>query len=368
MTSGQRRLAILVAGVLVAHAIALEGVVRLQLAPILLKPLPAPVFTRLLTPKAPPEPPAAPLPATPPAKPAPRKDAMQAAPSTALAPTLTETVSAAPPAPPAPPAPAPEFPADQAVAAAPAPPVPVPPAPDAAASADAQAAAPTAPPAPSPDAGEYLQSWPADTRLSFRVDGQYRGGELHGKASVLWQRQGSRYQNRIEIDMLLAGMTLTSQGEVTTGGLLPQVYEEARRSKPRTVRIGEREILFADGNVVRRPDGVQDTASQFVELSWRFASGREKLEVGRAISFWMARPNALDLWTYDIVGRESIQTSRLGVVEAFHLKPRPIANPRGNITAEMWFAPSLHYLPVRIRVNMGDDAHLELNVERIEQQ
>jgi hypothetical protein len=82
----------------------------------------------------------------------------------------------------------------------------------------------------------------------------------------------------------------------------------------------------------------------------------------------MARPGALDLWTYDVVGRAMMQTERLGEVEAFHLKPRPIENPRGNITAEMWFAPSLHYLPVRIRVNMGEEAHVDLIVERIEQQ
>jgi hypothetical protein len=33
----------------------------------------------------------------------------------------------------------------------------------------------------------------------------------------------------------------------------------------------------------------------------------------------------------------------------------------------MWFAPSLQYLPVRIRVNMGTEAWIELTVEKIEQ-
>ena len=116
-----------------------------------------------------------------------------------------------------------------------------------------------------------------------------------------------------------------------------------------------------------RPPGVQDTASQFVELSHRFASGKDVLEVGRNVSFWMARPGAVDLWTYDIVGKEMLQSADLGSFEAFHLKPRPIANPRGNITAEMWFAPSLQYLPVRIRVSMGSEAHVDLLVDKIEQ-
>jgi hypothetical protein len=80
----------------------------------------------------------------------------------------------------------------------------------------------------------------------------------------------------------------------------------------------------------------------------------------------MARPGAVDLWTYDIVGKDLLQSPEFGAFEAFHLKPRPIANPRGNITAEMWFAPTLQYLPARIRVNMGD-AYVDLMVVKIEQ-
>ena len=98
-----------------------------------------------------------------------------------------------------------------------------------------------------------------------------------------------------------------------------------------------------------------------------FASGQQPLAVGEAVRFWMARPGAVDEWIYDVVERVPLQTPTLGVLEAFHLKPRPIANPRGNITAEMWFAPALQYLPVRIRINQGSEIHLDLLVDRIEQ-
>jgi hypothetical protein len=133
------------------------------------------------------------------------------------------------------------------------------------------------------------------------------------------------------------------------------------------VRLGEETIALDNGERVARPDGVQDTASQFVELSHRFATGREKLEVGHSVSLWLVRPGGLDLWTYDIVGREILKTAQLGEIEAYHLKPRPLARPRGNITAEMWFAPSLQFLPVRIRVTMGEEAQVDLLVNTIEQ-
>jgi hypothetical protein len=154
---------------------------------------------------------------------------------------------------------------------------------------------------------------------------------------------------------------------VTPQGLLPRAYEETRPGKRRAAQFGDETLQLENGKTAPRPPGLQDTASQFVELAHRFATGRQKLAVGEVVSFWLARPGAVDAWTYDVVGRELVQTPQLGAVEAFHLQPRPIANPRGNITVEMWFAPSLQYLPVRIKVLMGSEAYLDLVVDRIEQ-
>jgi hypothetical protein len=184
---------------------------------------------------------------------------------------------------------------------------------------------------------------------------------------VQWQREDARYQVRLDIDLGLFSQVLTSQGEVTPQGLLPQVYEEQRPGKRRSARIGEQAVTLDNGRTLPRPAGVQDTASQFVELSQRFATGQESLEVGRSVSLWLARPGGVDRWTYDIVEREMLKLPSVGEVEAFRLVPRPIDKPRGNFTAEMWFAPSLQYLPVRIRVRMGDEAWLDLLVEKIEQ-
>jgi hypothetical protein len=361
--------------------------------PALLRPLATPMFTRLLRPEAP-----AAVPAAPPEQQAvrarPRRSTITAVPKPAAsppkraasapvpAPSRPETETAAAPA-----AGTPSMSASQdtGVAVAPeidqSPAAPTAPASateaaaaNAAASASAAASESAAPsaaqPATAAGAGNVatLDSWPADTRLNYRLGGQFRNGELHGSARVQWQRQGDRYETRVDIDVtLLARLVLTSQGEVAVQGLLPRAYEELRRSGPRGIRLGDDTITLTDGRGVPRPAGVQDTASQFVELSHRFATGKDALEVGRSISFWMARPGGVDLWTYDVVNREILQTPQLGAVEAFHLKPRPIANPRGNITAEMWFAPTLQFLPVRILVTMGEGTYVDLMVEMIEQ-
>lgn len=219
--------------------------------------------------------------------------------------------------------------------------------------------APTAGPAPDP--------WPADTRLTYDLGGYYRG-DLHGKASVQWQREDARYQVQVTLDFgLLLNMVMTSQGEVTDNGLRPFAYEETVRGRRRTVRLDAHEITLNSGLKLPRPAQVQDTASQFVELSWRFQTGREQLEEGRSVSLWMARPGGADLWTYQIIGRETLYLGRLGEVEAFHLQPLPLANPRGKITADIWFAPTLQYLPVRIRISLGDAQFVDMLADRIEQ-
>jgi hypothetical protein len=219
------------------------------------------------------------------------------------------------------------------------------------------------------EASPPADSWPADTRVSYRLTGYYRG-DIYGSARVQWQREQSRYQIRLDLNLaLVLQIAMISQGDVTDAALLPSAYEERF--------LWEVRRLTFDGGYARLPDGrqlaqpgpqaLQDTASQFVELSHRFSSGRDRLQVGSQVQVWLARPQGVSLWTYDVVAEEILQTAELGPVPAFHLRPRPIANPAGVITAEIWFAPSLQYLPVRVRIALGDDNFVDLMVERIEQ-
>lgn len=220
---------------------------------------------------------------------------------------------------------------------------------------------------PPADLSDAQADWPVDTRLSYSVKGYYRG-DFYGWGQVQWQRSDGRYQ--VQVDMRLALLftgTLISQGELTVNGLQPRVYEERGMGRVRRLALDGATVTLNDGSQTPQPPGVQDTASQFVELTHRFATGRQALVVGAEVPVWLARPREMMLWTYDVVALETLQLPELGEVPAFHLKPRPLANPRGVINAELWFAPSLQYLPVRIRVNLGNDNYAEMTVKRIEQ-
>lgn len=347
------KLALLAGLVLFGHLLVLEWIGRAADAISGMPAMSAVMYTRLLQPVKPPPVVAAPSPPpVPRARIAPRPKPKASEPKPAVPePEVAEQ----------PPEPQPPTEADVLAAQAPA---------EAASSPQAAASAPQAAasaPAAQAVADGSLDRWPVDTRLTYRLSGDWRG-PLFGDARVQWQRDGDKYQVRLDVKVQpLFTQVLTSQGEVTPEGLIPRAYEELRPGKRRAAQFGDQVLMLENGKTLPRPAGVQDTASQFVELSHRFATGKEALAVGRSVSVWLARPGAVDHWTYDIVAREVLRTPRLGDVEAFHLKPRPIANPRGNITAEMWFAPSLQYLPVRIKVLMGNEAYLDLMVDHIEQ-
>jgi hypothetical protein len=338
------RFAGLVAIVIALHAWVIDWLANALEATPLLQPMAVPMFTRLLTPEAPP-------PAEAPVEPA-KKSTTLAAVSRPKAKPAAKPASSPQPEPAAP---VPE----EVAASAPEPAVEAAP-PVATASAPAPAAS-----APATSTAS-LDSWPVDTRLSYRLTGWYRG-ELTGTARVQWLRQKDRYETRIDLDLGVLGMQFLSQGDVTADTLAPRAYQESRPNRTRIVQLGPENVVLNDGRTVIKPPGVQDTASQFVELSHRFSTGKEKLVVGGTTSVWLARPGGVDLWTYDIVSRDVLPTAQLGAVEAFHLKPRPIPDARGNIYAEIWLAPALQYLPVRIRITQPPDSFVDILVDKIEQ-
>ncbi|MES2785042.1 MAG: DUF3108 domain-containing protein [Pseudomonadota bacterium] len=329
-----------------------------------LRSMTTPMFTRVITPEAPPAVVAKAAPAPAP-KVAPRKPSITSLPKAAapMAAASEPEVAVATPEPVPEPVASPQEPVASAPEITPSPQEAVV-TPEA-----AQTQASSIPPVFGVDATAapaYLNDWPADTRLTYELSGVFRG-PLHGSAQVQWQREGTLYQVRVAIDPnLLPGWEMTSQGEVLAEGLSPRVYEEVQTNRRRTVRLGESAVILNDGRSVPRPANVQDTASQFIELSHRFATGQVALKASGQISIYLARPGAVDLWTYDISGPEFLDT-KVGRLETWRLKPRPIANPRGNITPEIWFAPSLRFLPVRIRVNQGDENFVDLFVEQVEQ-
>jgi hypothetical protein len=218
--------------------------------------------------------------------------------------------------------------------------------------------------------------WPGDTRVNYRLTGFYRG-ELFGKGEVQWTRSGDsneRYQVRVVVDAGLVELRMTSQGRVSPQGLLPEAYEEStkrvlQQPRLRTLKLQADDLVLGDGRRVPRPaaqpQAVQDVVSQFIDLGHRFSLGGDKLEEGQVIRIWLGRPGGLDEWLYDVGPAETMDLPRIGPVTVHPLNPRPLVTPRGTISMSMWLAPSLQYLPAKIRIQLNADAYVELIAEQL---
>ncbi|MDR7334678.1 DUF3108 domain-containing protein [Roseateles asaccharophilus] len=221
--------------------------------------------------------------------------------------------------------------------------------------------------ASAPVTDEPGPEWPLSTRLSYVLTGNYRGS-VHGQAQVEWLRQGRDYQVHLDVGVgpsfaPLISRRMSSQGKLTPEGIAPQRYDEETRvilgdARRATVLLQGTEVQLANG--ARQPvaRGAQDSASQFVQLTWLFLTGREPLEAGRVINFPLVLPYRQYAWQYQVVGEELLDTP-MGPVASWHLKPtRGVAG--GDLLAEVWLAPSLQFLPVRLVIRQDADTYIDL--------
>ncbi|NRF66784.1 DUF3108 domain-containing protein [Aquincola sp. S2] len=230
----------------------------------------------------------------------------------------------------------------------------------------AVAAAPSA--ASTAAANTAAFDWPPSTRLSYTVDGYFRG-PLPGEAQVEWLRSGSRYQVHLKVSVGGGAMKrrASSEGELTERGLQPRRFEGEQgglfgRGRRWSQQFGAERIALHDGSEIDTLPGVQDEASQFVQLTWLFTTQPQLLQVGRSIEIPLMINRRLDRWIYDIKEQQTLHLP-FGDVPAYYIKPRRDARP-GTMVAEVWIAPTLQYLPARILIRQDESTYADMTLDR----
>jgi len=214
--------------------------------------------------------------------------------------------------------------------------------------------------------------WPKATRVSYLLTGNWRG-ELNGRAEVEWIKIDDRYQVNVamhagpELAPLVA-RRMTSEGRIVANGLAPERYEEETKVVMREDRrismvFAADLVTLGNGQQRVRLPGVQDTASQFVQFTWMFGSQPERLRVGNTFEFPLALPRSMNVWVYDVAEEEVMHTA-IGPLNTFHLKPRRTVRRPGEWVVDMWFAPELRFLPVRLRIEQDANTFVELMIAR----
>lgn len=221
-------------------------------------------------------------------------------------------------------------------------------------------------------AGDWMPGieWPLSTELDYKLTGDYRG-PVYGDAQVQWLREGSHYQVHLEAWIgpkiaPLMSRRLSSDGEITPIGLVPRRFDEVTGGlaggRHSTLRFDIGGVIMADGRREPAPDGTQDAASQFVQFTWLFLTGRQTVAGDTLIQQPLALPRNLHLWRYRIIALEEVATP-LGPIPAWHVDS-DMSDTRGDMQAEFWLAPSLQYLPVRVRLwqNRAKDPRTQIDL------
>lgn len=203
---------------------------------------------------------------------------------------------------------------------------------------------------------------PDPTRLAFDVSGQAKKFAYSARAELLWQHDGNRYEARQEISAFLVGTrTQRSVGAVTGQGLLPEKFSDKSRSEQAA------HFDYAKGRVTfsaNTPDaaagpGVQDRLSLFIQLGAMLAADPGRFVPGTQITLTTVSARSADRWTFTVEGPETLDLPA-GPTPALKL----LRLPRKDYDqkAELWVAPGLGYLPVRIKLTQanGDFADLLL--------
>ena len=218
--------------------------------------------------------------------------------------------------------------------------------------------------------------WPQATKVSYKLEGYFRG-PVSGQASVEWVRQDSRYQVHIDASVgpsfaPLGSWRLTSEGEIQAQGLHPKLYENVNRllintSAPRLIKLDEDEVTHPDRRRYPRPADVQDTASFMIQLAYQFTLRPDLLKPGSSFDLNVVTQRKLEQLTFDVVGDDVVRTP-IGDVPTVHVRPRKTVIDGGALPADVWFAPGLQYLPVRIYIKMNDEVFMDMQMSRAPQQ
>lgn len=216
-------------------------------------------------------------------------------------------------------------------------------------------------PAPATLAPALRSDPPPATELSYDVFGQAKGFDYRATGSLTWRREGPNYEARLELAMPLLGKRVqTSQGSVGPDGLRPVRFVD-RRSKEREALFEPEARRIRFSNNAPQAEwlpGAQDRLSLFMQLAGLLRA--QPRQAGEVLSFQVAGVGDAEVWRFEVGALETLRLPA-GNIEARLLKRTP-RKPHDS-TVEVWLAPSLGHLPVRLRIaqDNGDVADQRLS-------
>ena len=192
---------------------------------------------------------------------------------------------------------------------------------------------------------------PGSVRLLYSTVALVKGIHWNVNGELLWLQDGESYDARIEYSLFNLRKVLTSKGNIGSDGLRPLRYSDKFRSSEVAAHFerDKHKVVFS----ANTPDvpilpGMQDEVSVFVQLGAMFAGAPGKYPAGTQLSFETIGARHPDTWVFEVQGEEKLS---LPGGEVQTIKLVRAARREFDRTDELWLAPKLGYLPVRIKLS-----------------
>lgn len=188
-------------------------------------------------------------------------------------------------------------------------------------------------------------------------------GARNQPGTIHWKSDGKHYEMVVSIPLPFVGtFSWTSRGHVDAFGLAPDQYIEKRGRRPSDFTIfnrQEKQIIFTrTPNSLALPDGAQDRFSMVMQLASLVRGDPDAYKPGVTREFYVADNDSGETWPITTIGDETVSTDH-GYVTARHFMrlPRHEGDKR---RIDVWLAPSLGWLPVRLVQTEPNGTQVEL--------
>lgn len=204
-------------------------------------------------------------------------------------------------------------------------------------------------------------------RLAFAATAQQGAQPMQGAfGDLVWQQDGTRYDASLSIKFLFMTFRNTrSTGVIGPTGIEPLRYSDKRRTEVASHFVRDQKTVIFSNNSPAVPllAGAQDRLSVVLQLGALMAGDPGRYPPDSVIAVQTVGSSDAEIWTFTLSGDEQV------AVQAGEFTARKLTrNPRKPFDdkIELWLAPDLGYLPVRIRQTQpnGDFIDLQLR-ERV---
>ncbi len=191
----------------------------------------------------------------------------------------------------------------------------------------------------------------------------FYNGVRNQPGTIHWASDGQSYQIVVSVPLPFIGtFSYASHGRIDAFGLAPDQYIEKRGRRGEDVTVFNRvtkQIAFTrTPATLALPDGAQDRFSMIMQLASLVRGDPDAYQPGVTRQFYVTDNDSGEIWPIETIGDEAVRMEQ-GFIDARHFMRLPRhAGDRRRI--DVWLAPSLGWLPVRLVQTEPNGTQVEL--------